>query len=169
MSEQAYDSSPGRYDYAQTKAATKNFVKSIAKQLGPRKYVVNGVAPGPVWTPLQISGGAQPKNRQGLAATARSAAPANALSSLLLRSARFREFQLYHRQHLWSRRRSRSTMRQGAAATRYNDSPYSWNMRIVWAQGRVSSPLRFGVRIRTPRRHRLSDRPPPRLSKASSC
>ena len=57
-SEQAYDPSPDLYDYAQTKAATMNFVKSLAKQLGPKGIRVNGVAPGPVWTPLQISGGA---------------------------------------------------------------------------------------------------------------
>jgi NAD(P)-dependent dehydrogenase (short-subunit alcohol dehydrogenase family) len=35
-SEQAYDPSPDLYDYAQTKAATMNFVKSLAKQLGPQ-------------------------------------------------------------------------------------------------------------------------------------
>jgi NAD(P)-dependent dehydrogenase (short-subunit alcohol dehydrogenase family) len=57
-SEQAYDPSPDLYDYAQTKAATMNFVKSLAKQLGPKGIRVNGVAPGPVWTALQISGGA---------------------------------------------------------------------------------------------------------------
>jgi NAD(P)-dependent dehydrogenase (short-subunit alcohol dehydrogenase family) len=57
-SEQAYDPSPDLYDYAQTKAATMNYVKSLAKQFGPRGIRVNGVAPGPVWTPLQISGGA---------------------------------------------------------------------------------------------------------------
>jgi NAD(P)-dependent dehydrogenase (short-subunit alcohol dehydrogenase family) len=57
-SEQAYDPSPELYDYAQTKAATMNFVKSLAKQLGPRGIRVNGVAPGPIWTPLQVSGGA---------------------------------------------------------------------------------------------------------------
>ncbi|MDP8985764.1 MAG: SDR family oxidoreductase [Pseudomonadota bacterium] len=56
-SEQAYDPSPDLYDYAQTKAATMNYVKSLAKQLGPRGIRVNGVAPGPIWTPLQISGG----------------------------------------------------------------------------------------------------------------
>ena len=56
-SEQAYDPSPDLYDYAQTKAATMNYVKSLAKQLGPKGIRVNGVAPGPVWTPLQISGG----------------------------------------------------------------------------------------------------------------
>ncbi len=57
-SEQAYDPSPDLYDYAQTKAATMNYVKSLAKQLGSKGIRVNGVAPGPVWTPLQISGGA---------------------------------------------------------------------------------------------------------------
>jgi NAD(P)-dependent dehydrogenase (short-subunit alcohol dehydrogenase family) len=57
-SEQAYDPSPDLYDYAQTKAATMNFVKSLAKQLGPEGIRVNGVAPGPIWTPLQVSGGA---------------------------------------------------------------------------------------------------------------
>ncbi len=57
-SEQAYDPTPDLYDYAQTKAATMNYVKSLAKQLGPKGVRVNGVAPGPVWTPLQVSGGA---------------------------------------------------------------------------------------------------------------
>lgn len=57
-SEQAYDPSPDLYDYAQTKAATMNYVKSLCKQLGPKGIRVNGVAPGPIWTPLQISGGA---------------------------------------------------------------------------------------------------------------
>lgn len=57
-SEQAYDPSADLYDYAQTKAATVNYVKSLAKQLGPQGIRVNGVAPGPIWTPLQVSGGA---------------------------------------------------------------------------------------------------------------
>jgi NAD(P)-dependent dehydrogenase (short-subunit alcohol dehydrogenase family) len=57
-SEQAYDPTPDLYDYAQTKAATMNYVKSLAKQLGLKGIRVNGVAPGPVWTPLQVSGGA---------------------------------------------------------------------------------------------------------------
>src|SRR6201981_2323981 len=57
-SEQAYDPSPDLYDYAQTKAATMNYVKSLAKQFGPKGIRVNAVAPGPIWTPLQVSGGA---------------------------------------------------------------------------------------------------------------
>jgi NAD(P)-dependent dehydrogenase (short-subunit alcohol dehydrogenase family) len=57
-SEQAYDPAANLYDYAQTKAATMNFVKSLAKQFGPKGIRVNGVAPGPIYTPLQISGGA---------------------------------------------------------------------------------------------------------------
>lgn len=57
-SEQAYDPSAELYDYAQTKAATTSFIKSLGKQLGPKGIRVNGVAPGPIWTPLQVSGGA---------------------------------------------------------------------------------------------------------------
>ncbi len=61
-SEQAYDPSENLYDYAQTKAATMNFVKSLAKQFAPKGIRVNGVAPGPIWTPLQVSGGSTQEN-----------------------------------------------------------------------------------------------------------
>lgn len=63
-SEQAYDPSPELYDYAQTKAATMNYVKSLAKQLGPKGIRVNAVAPGPIWTPLQVAGGASMEKLQ---------------------------------------------------------------------------------------------------------
>jgi NAD(P)-dependent dehydrogenase (short-subunit alcohol dehydrogenase family) len=55
---QAYDPSEDLVDYAMTKAAVMNFTKSMARQLGPKGIRVNGVAPGPIWTPLQVSGGA---------------------------------------------------------------------------------------------------------------
>ncbi len=57
-SEQAYDPSANLVDYAMTKAAMMSFSKSMAKQLAPKGIRVNGVAPGPIWTPLQVSGGA---------------------------------------------------------------------------------------------------------------
>ncbi len=63
-SEQAYDPSADLVDYAMTKAAGMNFVKSMAKQLGPKGIRINGVAPGPIWTPLQVSGGATQEKLQ---------------------------------------------------------------------------------------------------------
>ncbi len=68
-SEQAYDPDGDLYDYAQTKAATMNYVKSLAKQLGPDGIRVNGVSPGPVWTPLQVSGGAPTQKYESFGST----------------------------------------------------------------------------------------------------
>ena len=61
-SEQAMDPSPNLFDYASTKAVNANFTKSLSKQLAEKGIRVNAVAPGPVWTPLQISGG-QPQEK----------------------------------------------------------------------------------------------------------
>ena len=58
---QAYQPSPNLADYAMTKAAINTFSKALAQQLGEKGIRVNTVAPGPVWTPLQVSGG-QPED-----------------------------------------------------------------------------------------------------------
>ena len=57
---QAYSPSPHLLDYASTKAAINNFTKGLSQQLAPKGIRVNAVAPGPFWTPLQVSDG-QPK------------------------------------------------------------------------------------------------------------
>ena len=57
---QAYEPSTTLIDYASTKAAINNFSKGLAQQLAPKGIRVNAVAPGPIWTPLQVSDG-QPK------------------------------------------------------------------------------------------------------------
>lgn len=59
---QAYDPSENLLDYAQTKAAIVAFSKSLAKQLAQKGIRVNAVAPGPYWTPLQVSGGQTQEN-----------------------------------------------------------------------------------------------------------
>ena len=60
-SEQAFDPSPNLLDYAQTKACNAQMAKIMAKQLAAKGIRVNAVAPGPIWTPLQVSGGANPE------------------------------------------------------------------------------------------------------------
>ena len=54
---QAYEPSAGLLDYATTKAGIVAYTKSLAKQLIEKGIRVNAVAPGPIWTPLQPSGG----------------------------------------------------------------------------------------------------------------
>ncbi len=54
---QAYSPSETLLDYAMTKAAMNTFGKGLAKQLAPKGVRVNIVAPGPIWTPLQVVDG----------------------------------------------------------------------------------------------------------------
>lgn len=48
----AYHGNPVLVDYASTKGAIVAFTRSLALQLVDKGIRVNGVAPGPVWTPL---------------------------------------------------------------------------------------------------------------------
>jgi NAD(P)-dependent dehydrogenase (short-subunit alcohol dehydrogenase family) len=59
---QSYNPSPMLLDYASTKAAITAFTHALAKQVVGKGIRVNAVAPGPVWTPLQSSGGQPRKN-----------------------------------------------------------------------------------------------------------
>lgn len=54
---QAYQPSGNLLDYAATKTAIIAFTRGLANQLSSKGIRVNCVAPGPVWTPLQICGG----------------------------------------------------------------------------------------------------------------
>lgn len=60
-STQAYDPSENIPDYAATKAAIKVLAEVYGHQFGKKGIRVNAVAPGPVWTALQISGGQLPE------------------------------------------------------------------------------------------------------------
>ncbi|MES2734331.1 MAG: SDR family oxidoreductase [Bacteroidota bacterium] len=48
----SYRGSQELIDYSSTKGAITSFTRSLAKQLAEKKIRVNGVAPGPIWTPL---------------------------------------------------------------------------------------------------------------------
>jgi NAD(P)-dependent dehydrogenase (short-subunit alcohol dehydrogenase family) len=54
---EAYEPAPILVDYATTKAAINTFSKALAGQLAARGIRVNAVAPGPVWTVLQVTEG----------------------------------------------------------------------------------------------------------------
>ncbi len=48
----AYEGHEMLLDYSATKGAIVTFTRSLSQMLAPKKIRVNGVAPGPIWTPL---------------------------------------------------------------------------------------------------------------------
>jgi NAD(P)-dependent dehydrogenase (short-subunit alcohol dehydrogenase family) len=56
-----YKGSPQLLDYSATKGAITAFTRSLSKSLVDKGIRVNGVAPGPIWTPLNPFGGQSPE------------------------------------------------------------------------------------------------------------
>lgn len=54
---QAVDPSEPLIDYAATNAAINNFTVTLSSYFADKGVRVNGVAPGPIWTPLQLDNG----------------------------------------------------------------------------------------------------------------
>lgn len=54
---QSFDPSIPLIDYAATKGAISNFTVTLSKYFADKGVRVNGVAPGPIWTPLQLDQG----------------------------------------------------------------------------------------------------------------
>lgn len=59
---QAFDPTDLLMDYAMTKSAQVSLIKSLTPVFAEKGIRINGVAPGPIWTALQISGG-QPQEK----------------------------------------------------------------------------------------------------------
>lgn len=56
-----YQGSKELLDYSSTKGAITAFTRSLSENLIEKGIRVNAVAPGPIWTPLNPSGGASPE------------------------------------------------------------------------------------------------------------
>ncbi|SFQ20876.1 hypothetical protein SAMN04488506_0969 [Desemzia incerta] len=54
---QSFNPSEPLMDYASTKGAISNFTVSLSSYFASKGVRVNGVAPGPIWTPLQLDNG----------------------------------------------------------------------------------------------------------------
>jgi len=48
----AYQGNPQLIDYSSTKGAIVSFTRALANNIADKGIRVNGVAPGPIWTPL---------------------------------------------------------------------------------------------------------------------
>ncbi|MFL2099854.1 SDR family oxidoreductase [Desemzia sp. FAM 23989] len=54
---QSFNPSEPLMDYAATKGAISNFTVSLSSYFASKGVRVNGIAPGPIWTPLQLDNG----------------------------------------------------------------------------------------------------------------
>ena len=54
---ESFNPSKQLLDYAATKGAISNLVVNLSQHFNEKGIRVNGVAPGPIWTPLQLDGG----------------------------------------------------------------------------------------------------------------
>lgn len=54
---QSFNPSASLMDYAATKGAISNFTINLSSYFASKGVRVNGVAPGPIWTPLQLDNG----------------------------------------------------------------------------------------------------------------
>lgn len=52
---QGFRPNPDLLDYAASKAAIIAITRGLARQLAPKGIRVNSIAPGPIWTPLQVT------------------------------------------------------------------------------------------------------------------
>lgn len=60
-----YKGSAPLLDYSSTKGAITAFTRSLSENLIEKGITVNGVAPGPIWTPLNPGGGATSEMMEG--------------------------------------------------------------------------------------------------------
>ncbi len=60
-----YQGEPELLDYSSTKGAITAFTRSLSENLVGKGIRVNAVAPGPIWTPLNPSGGASAEKLEG--------------------------------------------------------------------------------------------------------
>src|SRR5699024_11248541 len=54
---ESFNPSKQLLDYAATKGAISNLVVNLSQHFNEKGIRVNGVAPGPIWTPLKLDGG----------------------------------------------------------------------------------------------------------------
>ena len=57
----SYKGSEERLDYSSSTGAITSCTRALAQNLVKKGIRVNGVAPGPIWTPLNPCGGASPE------------------------------------------------------------------------------------------------------------